>query len=78
MGVTPTRYPGPENTDSGVVNKKTSKTKPSKVKVKSLVPPGKKVAPKDCDGSQTRDLTKVEPVRVFHISTRIAWARQNT
>jgi hypothetical protein len=45
MGVTPARDPGPVNTDSGVVKTETSKTKNSKGKVKSLVPPGKKVAP---------------------------------
>jgi hypothetical protein len=53
MGVTPVRDPGPGNTNSGVIKTETSKTKPSKGKVKSLVPPGKKAAPQECVGSRT-------------------------
>jgi hypothetical protein len=51
MGVTPARDPGPGKTDIGVGKTETSKTKPSKGKVKSLVPPGKKAAPQECVGS---------------------------
>jgi hypothetical protein len=51
MGVTPARDPGPGKTDSGVGKTETSKTKPNKGKVKSLVPPGKKAAPQECVGS---------------------------
>jgi hypothetical protein len=45
MGVTPARDPGPEKTNSGVGNTKTSNTNPNKGKLKSLVQPGKKAAP---------------------------------
>jgi hypothetical protein len=48
MGVTPARDPGPGKTDSGVGKTETSKTKPSKGKVKSLVLPGKKAAKGVC------------------------------
>jgi hypothetical protein len=61
MGVTPAREPVPGNTDSGVRKTETSKTKPSKGKVKNLVPPGKKAAPQECVGSRTRDREKAEP-----------------
>jgi hypothetical protein len=61
MGVTPVRDPGPGKTDSSVEKTETSKTKPSKGKVKCLVSPGKKAAPQECVGSQTRDGTKAEP-----------------
>jgi hypothetical protein len=55
MGVTPAREPGPGKTDSGVGKTETSKTKPSKGKVKSLILPGKKAAPQECVGSLTGD-----------------------
>jgi hypothetical protein len=45
MGVTPVPDPGPGKTDSGVGKTETSNNKPSKGKVKSLVPPGKKAVP---------------------------------
>jgi hypothetical protein len=68
MGVTPTRDPGPGNTDSGVGKTKTIKTKPSQGKVKSLVSPGKKAAPQECVGSRTRDRAKAEPGLVKNIA----------
>jgi hypothetical protein len=68
MGVTPARDPGPGKTNSGVGKIETSKTKPSKGKVKSLVPPGKKVAPQECVGSRTRDRVKAEPGLVKKIA----------
>jgi hypothetical protein len=43
MGVTPARGLVPGKTDSGVGKTETSKTKPSKGEVKSLVPPGKTI-----------------------------------
>jgi hypothetical protein len=58
MGVTPTRDPGPGKTDRNVGK---IKNKPKKGKSKRLVPPGKKVAPQECVGSQTRDRIKVKP-----------------
>jgi hypothetical protein len=48
MGVTPARDPGPVTTYSGVIKTETSKTNPSKGKVKGLVPPCKKAAPQEC------------------------------
>jgi hypothetical protein len=48
MGVTPAQYRGPGNTDSSFRKTEISKTNPSKCKVKSLVPPGKKAAPQEC------------------------------
>jgi hypothetical protein len=68
MGVTPARDPVPGNTDSGVRKTETSKTKPSKGKVKSLVPPGKKGAPQEFVGSQTQDRSKKGPRRVKKIA----------
>jgi hypothetical protein len=41
MGVTPAQEPGPGNTSSGAGKTETSKNKPKKGKVISLVPPGK-------------------------------------
>jgi hypothetical protein len=61
MGVTPARDPRPGKTDSGVGKTETSKNRPSKGKVKSLVPPDKKAAPQECVGSRTRDRAKAEP-----------------
>jgi hypothetical protein len=58
MGVTPARDPGPGKTDSNVGK---IKIKPKKGKAKCLVPPGKKAAPQECVGSQTRDRSKVTP-----------------
>jgi hypothetical protein len=60
MGVTLERDSGPGKTDSSVGKTETSKNKPSKGKVKSLVPPGKKVAPKECVVSRTRDRAKAD------------------
>jgi hypothetical protein len=68
MGVTPARDPGPGKTDSRVGKTETSKTKPSKGKVKKLVPPGKKAAPQECVGSRTRDRAKAEPGLVKKIA----------
>jgi hypothetical protein len=68
MGATPARDPGPGNTESGVGKTEKIKTKPSKGKVKSLVPPGKKGAPQDCVGSRTQDREKAEPGLVKKIS----------
>jgi hypothetical protein len=51
MGVTPARDLGQGKTDSGFGRTETSNTKPSKGKVKSLVPIGKKVASQECVGS---------------------------
>jgi hypothetical protein len=68
MGVAPTRDTGPGKTDSGFGKTETSKTKPSKGKVKSLVPPGKKAAQKECVESQTRDRAKAEPGLVKKIA----------
>jgi hypothetical protein len=45
MGVTPVRDPGRGKTDSGVGKTERNNNKPSKGKVKSLVPPGEKAAP---------------------------------
>jgi hypothetical protein len=61
MGVTPAQDPGPGKTDSGVEKTETSNNKPSKVKVKSLVPPGKKAAPQECVGSRTRTARRRNP-----------------
>jgi hypothetical protein len=61
MGVTPARDPGPGKTDSNVGKIETSKNKPKKGKSIQLVPPGKKEAPQECVGSQTRDRSKVKP-----------------
>jgi hypothetical protein len=61
MGVTPTRDPGPGKTGSNVGKIKTSKNKPKKGKSVLLVPPGKKAAPQECIGRQTRDRSKGEP-----------------
>jgi hypothetical protein len=61
MGVSPTQKPGPGKPNSDVGKIETSNTKPSKGKVKSLVPPGKKAAPQECVGSRTRDRARVEP-----------------
>jgi hypothetical protein len=58
MGVTPARDPGPGKTDR---NFGKVKNKPKKGKTKRLVPPGKKAAPHECVGSQTRDCSKVKP-----------------
>jgi hypothetical protein len=58
MGVNPARDPGPGKTDSNVGK---IKNKPKKGKAKHLVPPGKKAAPQECVGSQTRDHRKGEP-----------------
>jgi hypothetical protein len=58
MGVTPVRYPGPGKTDSNV---RKIKNKPKKDTSKRLLPPGKKAAPQECVGSQTRDHGKVNP-----------------
>jgi hypothetical protein len=68
MGVTPARDPVPGKTEGGVGKTETSKTKPSKGKVKSLVPPGKKAAPQECGWSQTRDRAKAEPGLVKKIA----------
>jgi hypothetical protein len=68
MGVTLARDPGPEKINSGVRKTETSQTKPSKGKVKSLVPPGKKATPQECDGSRTRDREKAEPGLVKKIA----------
>jgi hypothetical protein len=68
MGVTPAQDPGPGKTDSGVVKTETSKTKPSKGRVKSLVPPDKKAAPQECVGSRARDRAKAEPGLVNKIA----------
>jgi hypothetical protein len=54
-GVTPARDPGPGKTDSDVGKTETSKNKPKKGKVTSLVPPCKEVGPQDRTGSQTQD-----------------------
>jgi hypothetical protein len=61
MGVTPTCDPGPGKTNSNAGKIKTSKSKPNKGKAISLVPPGKKAAPKECVGSRTQDRRKGEP-----------------
>jgi hypothetical protein len=66
--LTPKRDPGPGKTDSVVGKTETSKTKPSKGKVKSLVPPGKKVAPQECVGSRVRDRAKADPGLVKKIA----------
>jgi hypothetical protein len=68
MGVTPARDLGPGKTDSGVGKTEISKTKPSKGKVKSLVPPGKKAVPQEFGGSRTRDRAKAEPGLVKKIA----------
>jgi hypothetical protein len=68
MGVTSARDLGPGKTVSGVGKTKRSKTKPSKGKVKSFVPPGKKAAPQGCVGSRTRDCAKAEPGLVKKIA----------
>jgi hypothetical protein len=68
MGVTPAQDPGPGKTDSGVGKRETRKTKPSKGKVKSLVPPGKKEAPQECVRSRIRDRAKAEPGLVKKIA----------
>jgi hypothetical protein len=68
MGVTPVQDLRPGKTDSGVGKTETSKTKPSKGKVKSLVHPGKKAAPQECVGSRTRDRAKAEPGLVKKIA----------
>jgi hypothetical protein len=68
MGVTPARNPGPGKTDSGIGKTETSKTKPSKGKVKSVVPSGKKAAPQECVGSRARDRAKAEPRLVKKIA----------
>jgi hypothetical protein len=68
IGVTPARYPGPGKTDIGVEKTETSKTKPSKGKVKSLVPPCKKAAPQECVGSRTQDRAKADPGLVKKIA----------
>jgi hypothetical protein len=68
MGVTPARVMGPGKTDSGVGKTETSKIKPSKGKVKSLVPPGKKAAPPECVGSRIRDRAKADPGLVKKIA----------
>jgi hypothetical protein len=60
MGVTPARDLGPGRTNSGVEKTETSKTKPLKGKVKSLVPTGKKAASQKCVGSWTRYRAKAE------------------
>jgi hypothetical protein len=60
MGVTPARDPGPGKTDNGIGETETSKNKPRKCKVKSLVPPGKKGAPQGCIGSRTRARARAE------------------
>jgi hypothetical protein len=61
MGVTPARDPVPGKTDSNVGKTETSKNKPNKCKAIRLVPPGKKAAPQECVGSQTRDRSKGTP-----------------
>jgi hypothetical protein len=58
MGVTPARDPGPGKTDNCAGKTGTSKTKPSKGKVKSVVPPGKNTAWQECVGSRTQDHAK--------------------
>jgi hypothetical protein len=68
MGLTPARDPGPVKTNSGFGKTETSKKKPNKGKVKSLVPPGKKATPQECVGSQTRDRAKAEPGPVKKIA----------
>jgi hypothetical protein len=68
MGVTPARDPGPGKTDNGVGKTERSNTKPSKGKVKSVVPPGKKAAPQECVGSRTWDRAKAEPGLVKNIA----------
>jgi hypothetical protein len=65
MGVTPARDPGPGKTHSNVGQ---IKNKPKKGKAKRLVPPGKKAAPQECVGSQTRDRSKVKPGLLKKIS----------
>jgi hypothetical protein len=42
MGVTPARDPGPGKIDINIGKAETSKNKPSKGKVKKLVPPGRR------------------------------------
>jgi hypothetical protein len=68
MGVTPARDPGPGKTKSSVGKTETSKTKPSKGKVKILVPPGKKAAQQECVRSRTWDRAKAEPGLVKKIA----------
>jgi hypothetical protein len=51
IGVTPARDPGPGKTNISVEKTETSKTKPSKGKLKGVVPPGKKATPQECVGS---------------------------
>jgi hypothetical protein len=68
IGVAPARDPGPGKTDSGVGKTEKSKTKPSEGKVKSGVPPGKKVAPQECVASRTRVRAKAEPGLVKKIA----------
>jgi hypothetical protein len=68
MGVTPAQDQVPVKTDRGFGKTETSKTKPSKGKVKSLVPPGEKAAPQECVGSLNRDRAKAEPELVKNIA----------
>jgi hypothetical protein len=68
MGVTPERYPGTGNTDSGVGKTETRKKNPKKGKVLHFVPPRKEATPQECAGSQTRDRAKQGPGRVKKIA----------
>jgi hypothetical protein len=68
MGVTPARDPGPGKTDGSVGKTEKNKSKPKKVNVIRLVPPGKDVAPQECVGNQTRDRAKLGPGRVKKIA----------
>jgi hypothetical protein len=68
MGVTLAQDPGPVKTNIDVGKTETRKIKPSKGKVKSLVPPGKKVAPQECVWSLTRDYVKAAPGLVKKIA----------
>jgi hypothetical protein len=53
--VTPAQDLGPGKTERGVEKTEISKNKPSKGKVRSVVPPGKKAAPQEGVGSRTWD-----------------------
>jgi hypothetical protein len=68
MGVTPARDPGPGKTNSGVGKTETSKNKPNKVKVISLVPPRKETETQECVGCRTQDRAKRGPRRVKKVA----------
>jgi hypothetical protein len=68
MGVTPSRDPGPEKTDSSVGKTEKNTSKPKKGKVIRLVSPGKEAAPQEWVGSQTQDQVKLGPGLVKKIA----------